>query len=407
MTDEKTRAKIAILTASTLQNRKRSSWGGTVDHIAQALQKHCGDVSFIDPVHSRGRFLGKIAHRLSRFFLKKNYLYNHTFLLARRYAKVVAPQLHGRSFDAIVAPSGGTEIAFLETDIPLVLIEDANFALLHNYYPEYSHLLRRSAFEVDALERAAIRKASLVLHPSQWAASSTVKQYGADPQKVRVIPFGANFEDVPLAEVVQAKKKSDRCRLLFLGVSWERKGGDIAFETLGKLEEMGIQAELIICGCTPPARFSHERMIVIPFLRKSDPRQRAELERLFETSDFFFLPTRGECYGMVFCEASAYGLPVITTDTGGVSGAVRDGENGFALPPGARGSDYAALIAGIYRDDQRYAALVRSSRAAFDERLNWDAWGIAVGELLAQMRGREGSAAAQWGEGEGARVQAP
>src|SRR5450631_1235394 len=104
MTDENKHLKIAILTANTLQNRKRSSWGGTVDHIAQALQKHCGDVYFIEPVPSKVRLIGKVIHKLSRFFLKKNYLYNHTFILARKYAKVVAPQLLGQSFDVIVAP---------------------------------------------------------------------------------------------------------------------------------------------------------------------------------------------------------------------------------------------------------------------------------------------------------------
>jgi len=121
-----------------------------------------------------------------------------------------------------------------------------------------------------------------------------------------------------------------------------------------------MQAHLIIWGCTPPARHSHERMTVIPFLNKSDPSQRVQLERLFDTSDFFFLPTRSECYGMVFCEASAYGLPVITTNTGGVSGAVTNGENGFMLPLSAEAVDYAGVIAKVYRDDQLYAELVRS-----------------------------------------------
>ncbi|MFL5705752.1 MAG: glycosyltransferase family 4 protein [Ktedonobacteraceae bacterium] len=384
--------KIAILTANTLQDRKRSSWKGTVERMAQSLQKHCGDVYYIDPVYPKGWLLGKVLHKLTRFFLKKNFLYNHTFFLAKKYAKVVGPRLVGQHFDVIVAPSGGTEIAFLETDIPIVLIEDANFVLLQNYYAEYSNLLKRSIYEADALERAAIRKAALVLHPSEWAAQSTIKNYSADMQKVHVIPFGANFENPPPMEVVQAKKKSDRCRLLFIGVNWQRKGGSIAFQTLLKLDEMGILAELIICGCTPPAQFSHERMTVIPFLNKSDPKQRQELEKLFETCDFLFLPTRSECYGMVFCEASAYGLPSITTNTGGVSGAVRDGENGFMLPLSAGGEDYAKVIAEIYLDDQRYSELVRSSRAAFDERLNWDAWGISVQKLLAQMLNREKAA---------------
>jgi glycosyltransferase involved in cell wall biosynthesis len=383
--------KIAILTANTLQNRKRSSWGGTVDQISLTLQKYCGDVYHIGPVLSKRRLMGKIIHQLSRFFLKKNYLYNHTFSLAKHYAKAVTQELAGRSFDVIMAPSGGTEIAFLETDIPIVLIEDANFALLHNYYFGYSNLLKRSVYETDALERMAIKRASLVLHPSEWAVRSTIEYYHADKKKVHAVPFGANFENPPSLEVVQARSKSDCCRLLFIGVDWQRKGGDIAFETLLKLEEMGIQAELIICGCTPPTSFSHKRMTVIPFLKKNDPRQRKELEKLFEICDFLFLPTRSECYGMVFCEASAFGLPIITTNTGGVSGAVREGENGFMLPLSAGGAEYAELIAKIFRDNQRYAELVRSSRAAFDDRLNWDAWGITVQKLLTEILKREKS----------------
>lgn len=390
MDSENGRLKIAILIASTLQNRKRSSWGATVDHIAQALQKHCGEIHYIGPGYLKERAAGKIRHKLSRFFLKKNYLYNHTFLLAKKYAKVVAPLLVDQHFDVIVAPSGGTEIACLETDIPIVLIEDANFALLHNYYPEYSNLLKTSLYETDALERMAIKKASLVLHPSARAAQSTIETYCAVEQKVQVVPFGANFENPPPLEVVQAKKKSHCCRLLFIGVNWQRKGGDIAFQTLLKLEEMGIQAELIVCGCSPPAKFSHERMIVIPFLKKSDPVQREKLENLFLTSDFLFLPTRSECYGMVFCEASAFGLPVISTDTGGVSGAVKHGENGFLLPSSAGDADYAEVIAKIYGDDERYAELVKSSRAAFEDRLNWDAWGIRVKKLIAEMLERAG-----------------
>ena len=85
---------------------------------------------------------------------------------------------------------------------------------------------------------------------------------------------------------------------------------------------------------------------------------------------------------MVFCEASAYGLPSITTDTGGVCGAVKNGENGFMLPFNARGQEYAEVIAKVYSDDQLYSELVQSSRAAFENRLNWDAWGISVKRLL-------------------------
>jgi glycosyltransferase involved in cell wall biosynthesis len=107
------------------------------------------------------------------------------------------------------------------------------------------------------------------------------------------------------------------------------------------------------------------------------------------TADFFLLPTRQELFGFVFGEASAFGLPAITTNTGGVSGAIRDGENGYMLPISAGGADYAELIARIYQDEQHYAELVRSSRAAFDTRLNWDAWADGINTIIVEMIERE------------------
>ena len=185
--------------------------------------------------------------------------------------------------------------------------------------------------------------------------------------------------------IVQAKKKPDTCQLLFIGVDWQRKGGEIAFETLLQLEEMCIPTELIVLGCTPPKPFLHEHMTVIPFLNKRDERQYRELNRLFATSSFMILPTRSDCVPMVLAEANAFGLPVVTTQTGGIPSIVRQGENGFTLPLSARGPDYARVIAEVYQDDLRYAQLVKSSRAAFDERLNWDAWGIAITKIIHDM----------------------
>jgi len=231
----------------------------------------------------------------------------------------------------------------------------------------------------------AYQNATVLLYSSYWAARSALEDYGVDPQKVHTIFFGANLDTIPSREMVLAKKKSERCRLLFMGLGWERKGGAIAFETLLELEKLGIQAELIVCGCTPPKEVAHERMRIIPFLDKNDERQSKETENLYAMSDFLLVPTRCDAYGHVFCEASAFGLPSITTNTGGVPEVVRNGENGYVLPYSARGSEYAQMIAEIYQDDQRYTALVKSSRAAFESRLNWDTWGRAVKDLLQRV----------------------
>ena len=92
-----------------------------------------------------------------------------------------------------------------------------------------------------------------------------------------------------------------------------------------------------------------------------------------------------EALGVVLCEASAHGLPSLARNTGGVAGAVVDGENGFLLPPDATGKQYAEKILDLVQDHGAYDKLVLSSRMAYEEKLNWDAWGRAVRPIFERV----------------------
>src|SRR5207237_7156448 len=166
-------------------------------------------------------------------------------------------------------------------------------------------------------------------------------------------PFGANVDrdDVPKNDEVLSRRVTGGhgLNLLFLGVDWKRKGGEIAFEALLDLERRGIDAQLTVCGCVPPPEFRHARMHVIPFLDKNDKAQRERFVDLLWASDLLFVPTRADCSPIVFSEASAYGLPIVSTATGGVPEIVHDGENGILLPRSARGAEYAERIAEVCR----------------------------------------------------------
>lgn len=391
MNDENKPVNIGYLTTRRDPHDRRTwrSWSGTVYHVARTLQKHCGEVSYFSPVLPcwKQELSAKIIQVSSRALLKKKY--SSSFFLAKSYAKAGARWLAGQSFDLLVAPDGALDIAFLETDIPIVLIGDSTYQLLFDYNPAFSHVMKRSVFEMNTIQQLALDKASAVIYSSAWAARSAIEDYGADPAKVHVIPFGANLDTSPPREVALARTLSERCRLLFLAVEWARKGGDIAFETLLQLEELGIEAELVVCGCTPPKTVAHERLRVIPFLDKNDERQHQQLDQLLLSADFLLVPTRTEAYGLVFCEANAFGLPVIATRTGGVPEIVREGENGFLLPYEARGAAYAEVIARMYRNPTSYAELVRASRSAFEDRLNWDAWGLAFKQISKDLLGQK------------------
>lgn len=379
------RLRIALVTALDVFDRR--SWSGTFYYMTRALQKHCGDVMFIGPMDaSREMLPAFLMHKSANFLLKRNYAYRHTLAVSKRYAQIAGQRLANQKFDIVVALSGATELAFLQTTAPKILIEDANFALLQNYHAQFSSLLKSSVRQLNMIQTKGIAQADLVLYSTEWAAQSAVSYYAADNRKIRVIPFGANIEHIPPKEhILERKKHTDICRLLFVGVNWQRKGGDIAYETLLSLERQGIAAELTVCGSVPPKHIQHPRMKVIPFLDKNDEGQRRQLEMLYMQSDFFILPTRNECFGIVFCEASAFGLPSITTHTGGVPEVVKDGVNGYTLPYSARGDAYADVIARLYQDDATYHRLVRTCRERFDALLNWDAWGEATNHAITEL----------------------
>ncbi|MCK5597672.1 MAG: glycosyltransferase family 4 protein [Candidatus Eisenbacteria sp.] len=374
--------KIAFLT--TCDPRDKLSWSGTIYHMSKALERHCDDVTNLGPVEPPLRNVLRVYGRLRGRLGGRRYLHDRTVRLARACSRDVLRKLGTEHYDAIVATTSAIATAYLDTDIPIVYISDTTFALMEDYYPGFSDLTEASHREGNEIEARAILGASVLVYPSQWAARSAVDDYGADEDRVRIVALGANLDFVPDADRVlrQREGRGSDCTLLFIGVSWERKGGEIALEAAIRMNEAGVATKLIVCGCTPPDSAAHPCMQVEGFLDKRDERQSAELARLYDSADFFLLPTRSECYGIVFCEASAYGLPVITTDTGGVSGVVFDGKNGYALPPEARGDDYARVILELFRDRPRYAELRRTSRREFDETLNWDSWGTRIRSII-------------------------
>lgn len=377
------RLRIGFL--SRADARSRSPQSGVFFFMAKALQKHCGDVVFLGPYTPVPSDPPAPTEppAADPDSAGKKYDTERNRTVSQALARFFEERLRQEKVNLIFAPNAAPEIAYLETDLPIIYLSDATVRLLDGYYENFTHLANRD--EVDDIERRAIQKAQLLIYRSPWAAESAVRDYAAAPERVHAIPNGANIDDPPpAADEVLGRKQGLACRLLFLGVDWNRKGGDIAYRTLEQLNEAGVRSELIVCGCQPtlPSVKEDPRVTIIPFLHKDQPDHRQLMANLFRAADFLLLPTRADCFLNAASEASAYGIPSIVTDTGGVSAAVENGKNGYLLPLEAGADDYASLIAEIYRDGERYARLARSSRTLFETRLNWDTWALTLRELL-------------------------
>jgi glycosyltransferase involved in cell wall biosynthesis len=390
--------KIGIVHRSDVADVR--SLSGFPYFMAKALEKHVGEVVYLCPDDSlltkAIENLGKALNRVSYAVVGRHLPSGHHHILSKRLARTLTPRLAQSGCDVLFAPVASAEIALLSTDIPIVYLSDLTWANIVDYYPGCTSLFEFAQVEGERIEAAAIAKASALIYPSTWAARTAIEHYKAEPGKVHCIPFGANFEeaDIPPRAAALRHSLERGIALLWVGVDWQRKGGAIAYDCLLELLNHGVDAELVVCGCVPPDRYRHPKLKIIPFLSKREPVQRRKLSQLFLDANFFLFPTLADATPIVLCEASAHGLPSLARNTGGVGGAVTDGENGYLLPPDATGKQYAEKIQTIVQERSIYDSLVRASRRTFEERLNWDAWGRAAKPIFDQVRLQRHSRAA-------------
>jgi len=381
---KKKRLKIAY--PMTDDFRGQSSFNvGTRIYIAKYLEKHLGDVDFIGPLSNMSNSLKyRTKRRIYKYFFRKKYLPNRSPQVLYHFAKQIKDRIKNRHYDLIFTPDN-IEISHLEIDIPIVFYTDAIFDSMIDFYKEYSNLCKESIEDGHNQEQAALDRAMLAIFSSQWAADAAIRNFNVDPNKVKVVPFGANISRIPDSKNIFEQKNNRVCTLFFIGADWERKGGSIAVETVDKLNRMQLKSTLFVCSRISPDESLNDFTQNIGLLDRSKESENKRLENLFLTSHFLILPTKADCSPGVFREAAAFGLPVITTDVGGNSSVIENGVNGIMLSHKAGPEEYANVILEYYKDDKKYQSLCKGSRDMFDRVLNWDKSILTVADLINGM----------------------
>jgi glycosyltransferase involved in cell wall biosynthesis len=365
--------RVAFVT--TYDARAVRSWSGIPYHMARALALEGVAIEYIGPLEAR---FGKLLRARAKLqgLIGGAYLYDRDPRVLRDYARQVEKQLAGLDVDVVFSP-GTVPIAYLDTHLPIAIWTDATFGAMVDYYPSFSGLCGESVRAGHAVEREALARVGAALYSSAWAADSAVKDHTADPTKVHVVPFGANLENEPSRSEVAAlveNRPRHECRLLFIGVDWSRKGGDLALAVASRLTESGIPTKLTVVGCQAPETPGSELIDCLGFIDKSTPDGEATITRLLGESHFLCLPSRAECFGVVFCEASAYGLPSISIRTGGIGSAVRHGANGYLFDRGGFVEGAVESISRCMVDyDDMYTPLAATAYEEYQSRLNWTA----------------------------------
>jgi Glycosyltransferase len=362
-----------------------TTWSGIPYFILQELRRQSVDVEIIAPLKRSFRYWFAPHKALARLSQRNIQINRHPVAL-KSFAKQVEGRLCGRSFDAIFATSS-IPISKIAPGIPVVYWTDAVTEAMVGYYTgAFASMNDRELQIAHAQEQAALDRASFAIYSSDWAANIVRSNYSVSGDKVRVIEFGANLpvnNQVPDIVAMNERRLSPPYSLLFIGVDWDRKGGGYAFEAAKILNEKGIKATLkVVGGAAPDAAFVEN----LGFINKNTREGQEQFRQLLATSTFFLLPTRAEAAGIVFCEASAYGLPTIATRTGGVENYVIDSQTGYCLPLSAGGTDYAELITKTLSQPDTFRQLSLSAFHRYQRKLNWTVGVSSMLELAKQAR---------------------
>jgi len=378
--------KIAYVT--TYDSSNIHAWSGSGAAILKALSSGGNSIESIGNLRDKNSLALKLRKRLYGRLSSGVYQTNREPEVLKDYAAQVENALARISYDVVFSP-GTIPIAYLKTEKPIVFWTDATFAGMIDFYPKFSNLCKRTIKNGNKMEQRALSNCRLALYTSEWAANTALQYYDVDPEKVKVVPFGANIDSERNLQDINSiieNKNFDTCKLLFIGVDWYRKGGDVALKVADLLNQRGIQTELHVVGDKPGTNIpafvkQHE------FVSKNTEEGRRYFDRLMTESHFLILPTRADCCPVVFAEASSFGLPSLAANVGGVATAIHDGKNGQTFSLDDSPEEYCNYIEKFMVSRQEYRELALSSFREYSERINWSTAGNKVHDLLREFCG--------------------
>jgi glycogen synthase len=108
---------------------------------------------------------------------------------------------------------------------------------------------------------------------------------------------------------------------------------------------------------------------------------REQVPALLAAADVLTMPSRYEELGTAVIEGMRAGVPVVATDTGGLSTTITDGVTGLLVPPGQPAA-LAVALRRVLSDD----ALARRLADAAQQRSRDYSWDSLAGRVLGVYR---------------------
>lgn len=353
----------------------KNLWSGTVYYIYQTLTRKFDEVMFYRPTGNNSLilkfFFGGIGYISRKITGNQSLNLYSSYFLPKSLSKSVDNFVKRNPVDCIISTTN-TPFLFTKSKVPLVIITDATVKLLYN---EHAESKGWSKLFYKVLEKNALKvtnKATLIVSSSKSTTNSLISDYNIYPAKIATIPFGANIEDDKIQPRQRMIKRNNTVNFLFVGKDWERKGGSFTISVCDELIRQKTDVQLIVVGCKVPEESQRTYLKNYIYLDKNKEDEFDQLRELYRAAHFFMVFSRAEMYGIVFCEAAAFGLPVVAFAVGGIVDIVINNKTGIILPKDSNAKDFALKISELISDPDKYHEMSENARNRYEELLNWD-----------------------------------
>lgn len=173
-----------------------------------------------------------------------------------------------------------------------------------------------------------------------FAVSEQVKQHcinvdRINPARIHTIYNGLDLSDWDIS--VRSRRASSPTHIATVGNIRRVKGHDVLIRAASEILRHYPDATFSIAGDVMEPEYYAELCTIVSDLGLSEKFYFAggitNLREFLSAADIFVLPSRSEGFSNAIIEAMAASLPVVATNVGGNAEAVKDGINGFIIPP--------------------------------------------------------------------------
>jgi glycosyltransferase involved in cell wall biosynthesis len=213
----------------------------------------------------------------------------------------------------------------------------------------YSRLNSNEKFMVSfnwflrVFEEKMLERSNKIIAVSDFTRRELLQYYKVKEDKIRVIHNGVDVDKFkPATDKTKAKTElgfnpEDKA-ILSVGRLYARKGLFTLIESMSLVTRKFKNAKFIIAG----KGLSNEMKKLVSYAAKLGVKDNIvftgyfpdkKLPRLYQAADIFAFSTFYENLPFAVLEALSTGLPVVTTNVGGIPEMIEDGKNGFLVEP--------------------------------------------------------------------------